>query len=341
MKKKNVKIAVLGAGNMGTTLANVIGKNGYEVFLWNYEGDPEPLEQIKLFRENKKYLPGVKLSNRIIIEKELEKAVVSAGVIFFAVPSSFIDSIMKRVEKLLSSKAVLVDISKGFKENEWNKNKKDKSKKYSEKNFFKNLVVISGPAIAIDLAKTGFTSMNIASTQKPALEIVKKILENDYLKLIPTNDVRGIKLAGALKNVYAILMGICDGLNLPMNTKSFLLVQALEEMGALIKKMGGKEETVYSLAGLGDLIGTGLCVTSRNRRFGEFLVYEETKEAALKKVGQVVEGMNTVKILISLAKDYKIYFPLAKLVFEIVWRKKDAYKLLTIFLKKFHVEKET
>jgi glycerol-3-phosphate dehydrogenase (NAD(P)+) len=179
--------------------------------------------------------------------------------------------------------------------------------------------------------------MNIAARKKDTIGIVKKVLENSHLKLVATDDVKGIKICGALKNVYAILMGICDGLELPMNTKAFLLARSLEEMGFLVKKLGGKKETVYSLAGLGDLIGTGLCATSRNRRFGEFLVIAGTREEAEQKVGQVVEGMRANKILINLSRQYKVDVPVAQLIYKIIWRGANAKQELKKFLQRFKI----
>lgn len=328
-----MKITVLGAGNMGTTIAQIIASNGYEVHIWNYEGDPDPLQHIVEYGENKKYLPGIKLSKNLKPESSLEKAVEGSKVIFLAVPSGFVNAILKRVQSFISSKTILVDISKGFQE----KDRKRTSKNSILDTFSNTMVIISGPAIALDLVKGGFTAMNIASRQKSSIDLVRKVLENEHLKFIPVRDVKGIKICGALKNVYAILMGICDGLQFPMNTKAFLLTRSLEEMGELVKKMGGKKEAVYSLAGLGDLIGTGLCTTSRNRRFGEFLVYAKTREEAEQKVGQVVEGMRASKILIKLARQYRVYMPVAQLIYKIVWKSALAQKEVKMFLQRFKI----
>jgi glycerol-3-phosphate dehydrogenase (NAD(P)+) len=330
-----MKITVLGAGNMGTTIAQIIASNGYEVDLWNYEGDAEPLVQIKTFQENRKYLPGIILSKKIHVQTDLETAVKKSSVIFFVVPSNFFISISERVGPFLTSAPVIVDVSKGLRESDWDFSSKKKLGK-----IFKNIVVLSGPAIAADLARGGFTAMNIASKNKRSIEMVKKVLENNHLVLLPTTDIRGTKICGALKNMYAILMGICDGLEIPMNTKAFLLTQALEEMGNLIEKMGGKKKTIYSLAGLGDLIGTSLCATSRNRRFGEFLVYAETVKAAEEKVGQVVEGIRAAEIVHLLAKRYGLAMPIAEIVYRLVWKKASVQKELKQFLMHLHDKKK-
>ncbi len=239
----------------------------------------------------------------------------------------------------MDSKVILVDVSKGVKKDDWEVGKKKlgtpKPVEKKSASLKKNMVTISGPAIAGDLAKGGFTAMNIASNNASNLKKVTQVLENKFLKLLPSNDIRGVKMAGALKNVYAILLGLCDGLKFPMNTKAFFLTQALDEIGLVLTKIGGKKETVYSLAGLGDLIGTALCTTSRNRSFGEFLVYAETRNEAEQKVGQVVEGIEAIKKLQDLARKLKIKLPLADMIFKIVWKKQNVGQVLTTYLARF------
>ncbi len=324
---RKISVAVLGAGNMGTALASVIGKNGHKVNIWNHEGDPEPLAQINETHENKKYLAGIALSPNIHAESSLEQAVQGAQVIVFCVPSNFMAALVERTVQYLPCGVVCVDASKGL----------------DEKSLFlvpdiiadkipecigKSVASISGPAIARDMAEGKFTAMNVASKDTKAIKIVRKIFENENLKLVPTKDVIGVELAGSFKNVYAIAMGICDGLEYPMNTKAALLVMALKEVGVLIKKMGGKAHTVYDLAGLGDLAATGLCAISRNRRFGEFLAKGIGRDEAIKQVGQVVEGAGASKVLKTLAEKHNVKMPFADFVYEVVWEDKNASEMI-------------
>ena len=329
---KKYTVAVLGAGNMGTSMAKVIGQNGHKVKLWNYEGDPEPLEQIKQFHENKKYLAGVTLPKTVVPEPNLEKAVTDVQAIFFVLPSTFMATLAKRVGHLLAPKTICVDTSKGL---------EDKTMELIPNVIKKNLpaalrpyvVSISGPAIAVDMARDGFTAMNVAGKNPVATETIKQIMEGKNVKLFPTADLVGVEIGGSFKNVYAIILGACDGLQVPMNTKSALLVIALKEIGSLVKKMGGKHETIFDLAGLGDLVGTSLSPASRNRRFGEYLANGLKREEALKKVNQVVEGINAVKIMLALGKKFKIKLPLAETVNRIVWQEKNPATELNKFLK--------
>ena len=320
---------------MGTTLANIMAHNGYTVRVWNYEGDPDPLVQIREYGENKKYVPGVKLSSHIVPEPVLEKALENAEVVFLAVPSGIMVSLVERIVSLSflrSLSSVFVDISKGFREFDFDKKIKIPN---SVAKIFKDMVIISGPAVATDLIKGGFTAMNIAARNSENIKYIKKVLENDFVKLVPTNDVVGMKLCGAMKNVYAILLGMCDGLGFTLNTKSFFVTLAIEEMTRLSSKLGGNPSSAVSLSGLGDLIGTGLNLSSRNRRFGELLICAESKESAEREVGQVVEGIRACKTARNLARHYHVRTSLIDMIYRIAWQGKNPRSEIQAFLKKF------
>lgn len=319
---------------MGTALANIIANNGFVVKLWNYEGDIEPLTQISQTGENKKYLPGIKLSKNIKVEKDLFTAVSKTDIIFLAVPSGFIGTMTKKISPFLSKKTVCVNASKGLDSTTLSTVSKIISRNLSP-NLRNNIVVISGPAVANDMVKNYFTAMNIAGT-KFAVTLTKRVLENDNLRLIKNDDIVGTEVAGSLKNVYAIAIGLCDCYNYPMNTKAAIFVYALKEISALVKKMGGDEKTIYDLAGLGDLIGTAMSEHSRNRRFGACLPKYLNKEQATKAIGQTVEGVETCKTVLALAKKYRVAMPLAKGVYEIVWNGGKPNEILKELLKKIN-----
>lgn len=328
---KKEKVAILGAGNMGTAVAQVIASNGFEVKLWNHAGDLEPLEQIKAGGENKKYLPGVKLSINIHCEKDISQAVLGASIIFVVVPSGFVKGVVKSVASAIPKNAVFVDVSKGL---DFEGAKYSLTTDVLSKILPKNKIAsISGPAIAGQMALGKFTAMNVVSKDKNAIRIIKKVMENDNLKLIPSSDIIGIETSGSFKNVYAIALGICDGLGLPTNTKAVLFTVALKEMVLIVKKMGGQAETVYGLAGVGDLVGTGMSSASRNRRFGEFLGNGLAPDEAIVKVERVVEGMSAVKALNILSKKYKLKMPLAGLIYKIIFEKAGPEKEIGSFLK--------
>lgn len=328
---KKIKVAVLGAGNMGTAIAQVIAKNGYQVNLWNHEGDPSPLEQINKYQENKKYLKGIKLSRNIKAQENLELSLQGVEAVFFVIPSNFMGDIIKRTVKFLPCGVVCVDASKGIDEKSLFL-VPDLMDKIIPECLKKTIASISGPAIARDMVEGKFTAMDVSSKNKLAIKIVKELMESENLKLFASDDMIGVEITGSFKNVYAIAMGLCDGLKFAMNTKSALLVIALKEIGMLVKKMGGQVETVYGLSGLGDLIGTGLCEISRNRRFGECLAQGLSKQEATDKIAQVVEGINASKILMKLSKKYHLDMPFASMIYRVIWLNKKPDKEIKNFL---------
>ncbi len=316
---------------MGTAVAQVVASNGFEVKLWNHVDDLEPLRQIKELGENKKYLPGIKLSANIHCELDIHQAVSGADIIFVIVPSGFVKNIVKSAAPHIPKSAVCVDVSKGL---DFEGAKYSLTTDVLGKILPKNKIAsISGPAIARQMVLGKFTAMNVVSRDKSAIKIIKKVMENESLKLIPSSDIIGVETSGSFKNVYTIAMGICDGLEIPTNTKAVLFVMALKEMVLVVQKMGGRPETVYGLAGLGDLAGTGLSSASRNRRFGEFLGNGLTPDKAVAKVEKVVEGMSAARALNILSKKYKLKTPLADLIYKIIYKGANPKKEIDSFLK--------
>jgi len=312
IKQKQI-VAVLGAGNMGTAIAQVLADNGNEVRIWNWEGDHIPLRQIEKNRENKKYLPGVKLSKNIIPKNKIEEALENAEVVFFVVPSGAMEYTISFAARSIKNNAILVDISKGIEPNSL-RLIPHIIIKHVRPELKKNVVTVSGPAVAGQMVAKQFTAMNIASKNKKAIKKVIEVFANKYIRLIPTTDVVGVEIGGSFKNVYAIAVGMCDGMGYGLNTKAAILTKSLEEIANLIGAVGGRKHTAYELAGLGDLIGTSLCSDSRNRTLGEYMGQGMTAKKALKKIKQTTEGIDATKCLLRLAKKHKVEVPFAKMI---------------------------
>lgn len=328
---ENSVVAVLGAGNFGTAFAKVLAENGHTVRLWNWAGDADVLSEIEKSHVNKKYLPGVKLPKNILPEGEMEKAVADAEAVFFAVPSHVVARVAESADPFLTKDAIIVDISKGLIPDSLELVPVCLANRLGRVRS-KNIVAIAGPAIAKQLAAGKFTAMNIAGKNKKVVARVRAMVENDFVKLIPCADIIGVEIGGLGKNVYAIILGICDGAGIDLNAKAVLLTIALKEMSELIKAMGGKKETAYELAGLGDLIGTALSPDSRNRRFGEYLAKGMSKEEALAKIGQVVEGVSAADCFVALAEKHGLHAPLAFLTRRAINEKLDMKEIIRNFL---------
>jgi len=326
-------LAVLGAGNMGTALAKVLAENGFVVRIWNWEGDLSPLKQIEKYRENKKYLPGFKLPKNILPCYKIAEALKNVEIVFFVVPSVAMSHTVAFASRNMPKDAILVDLSKGIDVNSLEITT-DVIAKNVCPSLRSNIVSVSGPAIALQMANRQYTAMNIASKNKTAIKKVMEVMVNDYIKLVPTDDVIGVEIGGSFKNAYTIAAGMCDGMKLGLNTKAALLTKALTEISQLIKMAGGREHTAYELAGVGDLIDTALCPISRNRTYGEYLGKGMTSEQALKKVQQTVEGINAVHCLIRLAKKHNVKVPFAEMIADCVNSKADPRRHFKEYLRK-------
>ena len=325
-------IAVLGAGNMGTAVAKVLAENRHIVRIWNWEGDHLPLRQIEKYGENKKYLPGFKLPKEVIPCYKIEDALRGAEIVFFVVPSGAMEYTISFAARSIKHNAILVDVSKGIEPNSLQLIPHVIAK-HVRSELRKNIVTISGPAIAVQMARGQYTAMNIASKNKKAIKKVMDVMVNNFIKLAPTSDVIGVEIGGSFKNAYTIAAGMCDGLGLGLNTKAALLTRALTEIAKLIKVAGGREHTTYELAGVGDLIATALCPDSRNRTFGECLGHGLTGVQALKKVKQTVEGVSAVHCLLRLAHKHKVRVPFAEMIERCVSAKRDPRHIFKEYLR--------
>jgi len=317
---------------MGTAVAQVLADNGHEVRIWNWEGDSLPLKQIEKFRENKKYLKGVKLSKNIVPKYVIHEALEDAHVVFLVIPSGALEHTISFAARSIAHDAVIVDVSKGV-EPQNLRLIPHIIMKHVRPKLRKNVATISGPAVAGQMVKKQFTAMNIASKNRRAITRVRDVMENDYVRLVPTADVIGVEVGGSFKNVYSIAIGMCDGLGYGLNTKAALLTYALREISDLIYAMGGKRQTAYHLAGIGDLIGTSLCSDSRNRTFGEFLGKGYTASQSLKKITQTVEGVDAARCLVRLVRKYHIHAPFAHVVYHCVTSKHDPRRAFKDFLQ--------
>jgi glycerol-3-phosphate dehydrogenase (NAD(P)+) len=261
-------IAVLGAGNMGTAVTQVLASNGHAVRAWSIETDV--LEEMRDRRANTKYLAGVDLHPRIEAVWDLEKAVQGSGVVVLSVPSQIVARIAQDVRMFLRPEQLVLNVAKGL-ESGTNCRLSEVIVRELGADFRVAVGSVGGPAIAIEMARGMPTAVIVAFEDGNAARRVQTLLQNDWVKVDTTEDLYGLELSSTLKNVYAIALGICDGMGFGANTKAFVGTLAMAEMARICTALGGQPETVYGLAGLGDLLTTGYSEHSRNRTLGEML----------------------------------------------------------------------
>jgi len=323
-------VAVLGAGNMGTALAQVIASNGHAVRAWSIETDV--LEELRDARRNTRYLAGVDLHPGIEATWELEKAVDGAALILVSVPSQVVRTIARDLASLINHEQVVLNVAKGL-ESETHLRMSEVLAQELGEHFEHNIGSMGGPAIAIEMAR-GEPMAAIAGVEdEHAAREVQRLMQNEHLKVQTTPDVCGLELCSTLKNIYAILLGICDGMGYGTNTKAFLATLAVHEMSDIVNWLGGRPETVHGLAGVGDLLTTGFSKHSRNRSFGELLGSDGDWHDFLHT--KTVEGAMSARAFRALLRSRGHQAYLLETVNEIIFEDRPCGDAIREFLREF------
>ena len=309
------KITVLGAGGWGMALALSANGCGNEVTIWSpFE---EEVAALQKNRGNERLLSGIKLPDEIAITSDLS-AVKGSAITIIATPSIAVRQTAKRLSAEKDF-GIVVNVAKGFEKGSLLR----LSQVIAEELPDAKVAVLSGPSHAEEVARGIPTSVVVASASAVTAQIVQSIMSGDNLRIYTSDDLIGVELGGALKNVIAIASGFCDGLGLGDNTKAALITRGLAEMARLGVCMGAKEYTFSGLAGIGDLVVTCTSQHSRNHRFGEKVGSGTPVNQALSEVG-TVEGYYAAELAYSLAKKYKIEMPITEECYAILYENKDV-----------------
>lgn len=308
------KICVIGAGSWGTSIAKLLAEKGYKITLWARR--KELAESINESRENKNYLPGIKLPETLTATSSPD-CVKDNSIILFAVPSMYLRDILKQLP--IPKEAIVAHLCKGLEEN---------SGKFMSQVIQEELpnkfAVISGPNHAEEVAKQLPTATVVASDSEEVRNLLSKTFTTPYFKAYPHDDVMGVELCAVVKNVIALAIGICEGLQLGDNAKGSLLTLGLSEMGRIGKEFGAKRATCYGLAGVGDLIATCFSEHSRNRFVGEMLAKGKSMDQITKEMhGMVAEGVKNTRILHEMCVSRNVEVPLLSQVYHLLYTKKN------------------
>ena len=303
------EIAILGAGSWGTALANLLAANGHEVRLW--ARDSSLIDLLILKSENTRFLPGFPLLPSIKPTHRLEEAIRGAEVVFFAIPSGGIRSVANSASAFLGTDSLIVSASKGLEDGTGLR----MSQVLSEclPNSVRRTVTLSGPNLAVEIARGAPTASVVASVDMNASKQAQALFagqKEPTFRVYTGQDVIGVELGGAVKNVIAIAAGISEGLGFGDNSKAALMTRGLTETIRLGKALGAEQETFLGLSGVGDLIATGGSRLSRNFRVGFALGEGRKLEDILREIGQVAEGVPTTHTLCDLAKRNSVEMPL-------------------------------
>ncbi len=313
---KSSTIAILGSGSWGTAVAVHLANCGNRVLLWGHRADEA--QQMQAERRNARYLPDVTFPKHLVVQAELTPCIEQAEIVIIAVPSHAFASLLQQLPTSLKNLAWL---TKGI----------DPLTNHLLSDLVMTkwgtefpLAIISGPSFAREVAKFLPTALTVAGNNTHYSETIRSLLHHNNLRAYVADDIIGVQLCGAVKNVLAIACGMSDGMQYGANAKAALITRGLAEMTRLGIELGAKADTFMGLAGVGDLVLTCTDDQSRNRRFGLKLGQGLSLEQAEQEIGQVVEGKHNAAQVCSLAQKHKVEMPICKVVNAIIQGKISA-----------------
>ncbi|SEL92685.1 NAD(P)H-dependent glycerol-3-phosphate dehydrogenase [Halomonas daqiaonensis] len=327
MSDQPMRVAVLGGGSFGTALASIAADNGAEVRQWMR--DPELAAQINRDHRNGRYLPDYAINAAVVASIEMPEVLEGAELVLVAIPSKAFREVVRQARPYLHDEQILVSTTKGIQEEGF----KLMSQILEEETGFEHIGVISGPNLAAEVADKQLTATVIASDDPQTRTLVQTALGCDYFRVYASNDRYGVELGGSLKNIYAIAAGMAAALGMGENTRSMLMTRALAEMSRFAVDQGANPMTFLGLAGVGDLIVTCSSALSRNYRVGQALGEGKTLEQAVEALGQVAEGVNTVRLVRDKAHEDSVYMPLAEGLYQVLFKgvpARDMARLLML-----------
>ena len=320
----NTKVVVLGGGSFGTVLANIAASNGYKVSLW--VRDSEQALRINSEGANSTYHPELQLSPNILASEKLEEVMKGSSLVFIATPSVIFETIMERINPMIEEGSHIISCTKGIKLNPFRSMSDIISTNIDSK---KNQVgVLSGPNLAREIAEKKVAGTVIASSSNVLLKKVKEVLSSDTFKVYSSNDIQGVELAGALKNIYAIICGMADSLDVGENAVGLILTRSMAEMSRFAVAKGANPITFLGLSGMGDLVATCSSGLSRNYQLGSNLGRGMSLQEAKDKVGQVAEGIRTLDVIKEESKKLGIKMPLVDSLHNIIYQKHPPKTLI-------------
>ena len=315
------KISVLGSGGWGTAIAVMLSKNGHFVKLWSYLASE--YEDLKKFKENKPYLPGVKIPENVEFTCDMKEC-ADSDIIVMATPSHGVRSTAKRFSEFAKKDSIILNISKGIEEETY----KTLSQILKDELPMCKIAVMSGPSHAEEVSRGIPTTNVVASNESGVAEFIQDVFMNSNFRVYTNSDITGVELGGSLKNVYALCCGIIEGMGLGDNTKAALMTRGLVEMKRLGIKLGAKEETFSGLSGMGDLIVTCTSIHSRNKRAGILIGQGISPEDAQKQVKMVVEGIRTCRAAKELSDKVGVEMPIVNEAYNVLFEGGDISKVI-------------
>ena len=325
-----MSVGVVGLGNLGTAVANLIAANGHRVVGW--EHNASVVEEIGARRSNSRFLPGVELSTNVSATSDLGELFRDCEAVFVALPSVFVKPTLGPISAQARRETLIVNLAKGIDSQTGLTSFQIISALFPEN----RTVMLSGPSIANEFAQRMPTVVMIAGPSTADLLQVARLLDNQYFRVRFSDDTIGVELGGILKNAYVIGLGMFDGQRIEsVNFRSVYLTLALEEMTRIGVSLGARPETFAYLAGMGDLLATALSQHSHNRKLGVLLASGQPLKAIEQTMGVLPEGYNTIQTILTIAEKMHVPAPLAKALWDVINGRYSAERFIYAFIKDF------
>ncbi|AYY67325.1 MULTISPECIES: NAD(P)H-dependent glycerol-3-phosphate dehydrogenase [Staphylococcus] len=315
------KITVFGTGSFGTALANVLAENGHSVLMWGK--NENTVDEINQSHQNKRYLKDVTLIETIKATNQLEQAVNFSDIFLIALPTKAIRDVVTEINQHIKTKKTFIHVAKGI-ENETFKRVSEMIEDSVSKNHKNGVGVLSGPSHAEEVVIKQPTTVAASSKDERISKLIQDLFMNDYLRVYTNNDLIGVELGGALKNIIAVASGIVAGMGYGDNAKAALMTRGLAEISRLGEKLGADPMTFLGLGGIGDLIVTCTSTHSRNYTLGYKLGKGKTTEEALNEMNMVVEGIYTTNSVYHLAKAQNVDMPITNALYKVLFEDKPV-----------------
>lgn len=315
-------VAVIGAGSWGTALTRPLADNGLDITLWAHR--PEFVDQLCRERENKTYLPGYSFADTIKPLSDIGEAVVGRRLVVMVVPSHVYRSVFQRIVPFLAPGAHIISATKGIENESLFTMTQVMEEELAGHGGPYHLGVLSGPSFAKEVALGIPTLVTVASRNREAAQFFQEAFSTEKFRAYASNDVIGLEIGGALKNIVAIAAGICDGLRYGTNTRAALITRGLAEISRLGVKMGAHPLTFSGLGGLGDLVLTCTGDLSRNRTVGLKLGQGKTLDVILGEMNMVAEGIKTTRSAWNLARREGVEMPILEQIHAVLYDDKPC-----------------
>lgn len=312
------KVSVIGSGSWGTALAWLLCNNGHNVTLWSFLEKEN--DMFVKYRENVDKLPGVKLQESIQFTSDLKEAIEDKELMVLAVPSTAVRSTARNMKEFVKPGQIIVDVAKGVEESTLMIMTDIIEQEIPQA----NVAVLSGPSHAEEVGKGLPTTIVAAAHDMETAEHIQNMFMSPVFRVYTSQDMLGVEIGAALKNVVALAAGIADGLGFGDNTKAALITRGIAEISRLGIAMGAKASTFTGLSGIGDLVVTCASVHSRNRRAGVLMGQGYSMQEAMDEVHMVVEGVYSAKAAAKLAEKYNVEMPIVSAVNQILFEGKSA-----------------